>query len=65
MSLFRIAIEETVIEEFEIEANNEEEAIDLAIQKYRDSEFVLSPGNLITKQMAVVDYKSPTKWFEF
>jgi len=65
MEMFRIAIEETVIDEFLIEAINRDEAIDIAIRKYKEGEFVLDPGNLIAKQMAVVNYTSPTEWFDF
>jgi len=65
MELFRVAIEETVIDEFLIEANNRDEAIDIAIQKYKKGELVLEPGNLISKQIAAVNYASPTEWFEF
>ena len=65
MELFRIAIEETVVDEFILEADNKDDAIEIAIQKYKEGEFILEPGNLIGKQMAVVDYTSPTEWFEF
>ena len=65
MELFRVAIEETVIDEFLIEATDKNEAIDIAIRKYREGDFVLEPGNLISKQIAVVDHNSPTDWFEF
>ena len=65
MGTYRIAIEETVIDEFLVKANDEEEAIKIAIRKYDAGEFVLEPGTLITKQMAVVDCNSPTEWFEF
>jgi len=65
MELFCIAIEETVINEFFIEANDEIEAIDIAIRKYDDGEFVLDPGHLTARQMAVVEHTTPTEWFEF
>ena len=65
MKLFRIAIEETIVDEFILEANNEDDAIEIAIQKYKEGEFILEPGNLIVKQMAVVDNTTPTEWFAF
>jgi hypothetical protein len=65
MELFQIAIEETVIDEFFVEANDKDEAMDIAIRKYKRGEFVLEPGGLIAKHIAVVNYTSPTEWFEF
>ena len=65
MKLFSIAIEETVVDEFLIEANDRYEAIDIAINKYKKGEIVLEPGNLMTKQIAVVNYTDSTEWFEF
>ena len=65
MGMFRIAIEETITDEFIVEAYDKDEAIDIAIRKYEEGEFVLEPGNLIVKQMAVVNYISPTEWFAF
>jgi len=41
MELFRIAIEETLINEFLIEADDKNEAIDITIRKFDDGEFVL------------------------
>lgn len=51
---FVIAIEETVSEYFEVEAEDAEEAIVIAEEKYNKGEFVLEPGNLVYKQMAIV-----------
>jgi len=65
MKMFRVAIEETVIDEFLIEANDKDEALDIAIQEYQEGELILEPGNLISKQIAAVNYTSPTEWFEF
>ena len=65
MEFFRIAIEETVINEFFVEANDKNEAIDTAIQKYDDGELVLDPDHFKSRQMAVVNNTSPTEWFEF
>ena len=65
MELFRVAIEETVIDEFLIEADDRDEALDIAIQKYKEGELVLEPGNLISNQIAAVNYTTPTEWFKF
>lgn len=66
MTKYTIAIEETVVEEFEIEANDSGEALDIAAEKYRKGEFVLCPGEVQFKQMTVVkpDCES-TEWSEF
>lgn len=66
MTKYTIAIEETVVEEFEIEANDFGEALEIAAEKYRKGEIVLRPGEVQFKQMAVVkpDCES-TEWSEF
>lgn len=46
MKKYMIAIEETVVEEFEVEANNFDEALNIAAKKYYDCEFVVSPGEV-------------------
>lgn len=53
MEKFVIAIEETVVNEFEVCAENSEQAMEIAKIKYKCGEFVLSPGELCAKQMAV------------
>lgn len=53
MKKFKITIEETVSETFEIIAENDEDARNIAEEKYNLGEFVLSPGNLICKQMEI------------
>ena len=66
MKKYIIAIEETVVDEFEIEANDFEEALAIATEKYRKGELVLCPGELQFKQIAILkpDYES-TEWIEF
>lgn len=54
MQIYKIAIEETVVEEFEVMANSAEEALEIAEEKYQDGEFVLSPGEVQNKQMSVI-----------
>ena len=43
MKKFTIAIEETLADRFEVEAETEEEALEIAIQKYENAEFILQP----------------------
>lgn len=51
MPKFTVIIEETVSQDFDIEANSQEEAIKIARDKYRNGEFVLEPGNLELAQV--------------
>lgn len=64
MKKFIIAIEETVVEEFEVMAENSIEALEIAEQKYYNGEFVLEPGEVQFRQMASVG-DEPTGWREF
>ncbi len=64
MKKFIIAIEETVVQEFEVMADNSIEALEIAEQKYRKGEFVLEPGEVQFRQMASVG-DEPTEWMEF
>lgn len=58
MKKYNVMIEETVWQTFEVEADTQEEAKDIAAQKYRDAEFVLEPGNISIAQMHVVDERN-------
>ena len=61
-----ITIEEMISEDFEVEAESAEEAMNIAEEKYKKCEFVLEPGNLTFKQMAVISPESEaTEWTEF
>ena len=63
---FKIAIEETVVGEFEVEAENAGEALEIAEEKYKKGELVLEPGEVQFKQMAVIaPSKEVTEWKEF
>lgn len=64
MAKFTICIEETISEKFEVEASNAEEALDVGQAKYNSGEFVLAPGNLVAKQIAISD-QEPSEWVEF
>jgi hypothetical protein len=65
--IYKVTIEETVCDEFEIEADSEQEAFDLATEKYNCGEFVLEPGELLDKRMLISDEKGNqlTDWEEF
>ena len=51
-----ISIEETVVGDFEVEANSKEEALAIAKNKYDNCEFVNEPGDLVEKRIAVKTY---------
>lgn len=65
MKKFCIMIEETISDEFEVEAENKEDAILKSIQKYRNGEFVLSPGNIESKKISILDDEELKNWIEF
>lgn len=63
---FKVAIEETVSQVFEVEAETAEEAMETAEKNYRNGKFVLEPGELTSKQMSIVEPESAvTEWTEF
>ena len=63
---YDITIEETVSQNFEVEASSYEEAREIARTKYNKSEFVLEPGFVTRKAMSVTcpGGDSP-EWSEF
>jgi hypothetical protein len=66
MKTFKITIEEHISETFEIEANDIDEAMEKAKEKYNDGEFVLEPGNVTAKLMMADDGEGDcTEWSEF
>ena len=66
MKEFTIIIEEIVSQPFVVEAESAEEAMQTAEDKYHNGEFVLEPGALICKQMAIVEPDDEvTEWTEF
>ena len=67
MKKFIVTIEEKVSEEFEVLAEDNEEAEKIAAEKYRNGEFVLEPGNLVAKQMEIHNVTDDkwTDWIEF
>lgn len=63
---YKVCIEETVSEEFEVEAETPEQALEIADEKYNNCEFVLEPGELIGKKMCVTSPEEKrTEWVSF
>ena len=50
MKKFTIVIEETLADRFEVEAETEEEALEIAIQKYKNAEFILQPESCYSSE---------------
>lgn len=66
MKKFVITIEELISQNFSVEANDAEEAMKIAEEKYKNNEFVLEPGNPVAKQMAIIGPEDEaTEWCEF
>ena len=67
MKKFIVTIEEMVSKEFEVLAEDNEEAEKIAAEKYKSGEFVLEPGNLVAKQMEIYNVTDDewTDWMEF
>ena len=64
---YSITIEETISQDFVVFADNDDEAKKIATENYHKGEFVLEPGSLLAKQMAihrVADGKK-SEWTEF
>lgn len=62
----KVIIEEHIGQEFEIEADTVEEAMQIAEQKYYDGEFVVDAFNAPTaKLMMADDGQYQTEWEEF
>lgn len=53
MKKYIVTIEETVVQDFEIEAESAEEAFELAEEQYEAGELVLEPGEVQMVQIAV------------
>lgn len=63
---YTVTIEETVVKNFEVEAESMERAIDAAIINYKSGEFVLDPGEVIHKQIrAFYHSQKDSVWREF
>ena len=65
MKKYRVIIEETVSEEFELEADSEKDAISKAVDAYKNGEFVLESGNFEYAQLKVTDENEKcSDWIE-
>lgn len=63
---FTVTIEETVDQDFEVEAVDGEEAMEIAEEKYNNGEFVLEPGNVTARLMAITGPEDEsTNFIEF
>lgn len=61
-----IAIEKTLVQEFDISANNAEEAFRKAVEYYKNGTSVITQGEVQFKQMAIIEpYNEATDWKEF
>jgi hypothetical protein len=58
---FTVTLQEVLVQDFYVEATTAEEAIEVAIKKYSEGDFVLEPGEVITR--AATTDGSP--WREF
>ena len=66
MAEYKVIIEETVSKDFIVAAESAEAARKIAEEKYKSCEFVLEPGNLISKRIAILSSMSDNaKWSEF
>lgn len=62
----KVIIEEHISQEFEVEAADIEEAMEIAEQKYWDSEFVVDLVNMPTARLMMADDGNEcTEWTEF
>ncbi len=55
MKKYQIVIEETVVDDFTVEASSPQEAQSIAEQMYHDGKIVLENGEVQTKRIAVND----------
>lgn len=64
---FTVTIEETVSEDFDVVSDNVENALKIAIKKYKQGDLTLVPGNLTDKQIMVYDEQNDvyTDWVNF
>lgn len=63
---YTVAIEEILVQEFEIVASSAEEAMEIAMQKYKAGEFILESGESQFRQIAIQKPDGETsEWTEF
>jgi len=65
MKFYEVVIEETVADVFRVEANESDEAMLIAINKYKNGTFVLEPGHVIHRQLAIAEHEKELEWQVF
>jgi hypothetical protein len=67
MKTFKIHIEETISQAFDIEAETMEEAMEIAERDYNNGFLVVEDPTLVAKQMMAEDEETDetTEWVEF
>lgn len=66
MKKYVIAIEEVVVQNFEIEADSQEEALNKLETGYKNGIYVLEHGEVQSKKMSIVKpEQNATEWIEF
>lgn len=62
---YNITIEEVISDDFVVYADSREEALQIAKRKYSEGEFVLAPGNLLSKKMGILSETNDMEWTDF
>lgn len=63
---FLLTIEEMVSQDFEVDAEDEKEALEIAIDKYKKGIFVLEPGEVKYRQILInTQEEKVSAWVEF
>lgn len=66
MKKYVVAIEETVVQNFEVEANSQEEALRKVEKGYKNGNYVLESAEVQAKKMSVLNSDNEfDKWIEF
>ena len=66
MKKYMISIEETIVQKFEVEAENDETALNNAIENYKEGIFTLENAEVQYRQIAIVEpLKDEIEWVEF
>lgn len=52
---YKVRVTETVYNDFEVEAENESDAVCIAQEQYDDCKIILEPGNLIDVNFKVIN----------
>jgi len=66
LKTYTIGIEEVVSGVFTVEAEEADSALDIAIAKYKNGDFVIESGEVHARNIAVLEpKKEQTIWLEF